>query len=71
LRNEKKKQQIEETLTCPKCGNAHLTKDYSRAEIVCEKCGLVIDADIIDQGPEWRAFDNEQHEKKLRTGSLQ
>ena len=69
MRNEKKKQQIEETLTCPKCGNAHLTKDYSRAEIVCEKCGLVIDADIIDQGPEWRAFDNEQHEKKSRTGS--
>jgi len=29
----------------------------------------VIDADIIDQGPEWRAFDNEQHEKKSRTGS--
>ena len=29
----------------------------------------MIDADIIDQGPEWRAFDNEQHEKKSRTGS--
>ena len=69
MRNEKKKQQIEETLTCTKCGNAHLTKDYSRAEIVCEKCGLVIDADLIDQGPEWRAFDNDQHEKKSRIGS--
>ena len=69
MKNEKKKQKIEETLTCPKCGNTHLTKDYSRAEIVCEKCGLVIDADIIDQGPEWRAFDNDQHEKKSRTGS--
>jgi len=70
LKNEKKKQnEIEETLKCPKCGNIHLTKDYSRAEIVCEKCGLVIDTDIIDQGPEWRSFDSEQREKKSRIGS--
>jgi len=63
------KQRVEETIKCPSCGNLHLTKDYSRAEIVCEKCGLVIDAEIIDHGPEWRAFDNEQREKKARTGS--
>lgn len=70
MKNEKKRQnEIEETLKCPKCGNTHLTKDYSRAEIVCEKCGLVIDTDIIDQGPEWRSFDSEQHEKKSRIGS--
>jgi len=70
LNNDNKKQnEVEETIKCPKCGNTHLTKDYSRAEIVCEKCGLVIDADIIDQGPEWRAFDSEQREKKTRTGS--
>ncbi len=60
---------IEETIKCPKCGSTHLTKDYSRAELVCEKCGLVIDAEIIDHGPEWRAFDTEQREKKTRTGS--
>ncbi len=64
-----KQNKIEETSKCPKCGNTHLTKDYSRAEIVCEKCGLVIDADLIDHGPEWRAFDSEQREKKTRTGS--
>jgi transcription initiation factor TFIIB len=69
LNKEKKKQKIKEITKCPECGDTHLTKDYSRAEIVCEKCGLVIDADIIDQGPEWRAYDNEQHEKKSRTGS--
>jgi len=70
LKNENKKQnEIEEIMKCPKCGNTHLTKDYSRAELVCEKCGLVIDADLIDRGPEWRAFDAEQREKKTRTGS--
>ncbi len=70
MKNENKKQnEIEEIMKCPKCGNTHLTKDYSRAELVCEKCGLVIDADLIDRGPEWRAFDAEQREKKTRTGS--
>jgi transcription initiation factor TFIIB len=65
----KNKQKIEETVKCPNCHSTHLTKDYSRAELVCEKCGLVIDAEIMDHGPEWRAFDNEQREKKSRTGS--
>jgi transcription initiation factor TFIIB len=67
--NQKNKQQIEETIKCPKCGSNRLTKDYSRAEIVCEKCGLVIDAEIIDHGPEWRAFDSEQREKRARIGA--
>jgi len=66
---KKEKNKVEETIKCPKCGGTHLTKDYSRAELVCENCGLVIDADLIDQGPEWRAFDNDQREKKSRVGS--
>ena len=76
MKNEEKKekqnknrQTIEETMKCPKCGSTHLTKDYSRAELVCEECGLVIDGEIMDHGPEWRAFDSEQRDKKARTGS--
>jgi transcription initiation factor TFIIB len=65
----KNKQTIEETVHCPSCGGMHLTKDYSRAELVCDTCGLVIDAEIIDHRPEWRAFDRDQHEKKARTGA--
>ena len=68
-KQNKNKQRIEETIKCPICCSTHLTKDYSRAELVCEKCGLVIDAEMMDHGPEWRAFDNEQREKKARTGS--
>ncbi len=66
---KKNKQNIEEILSCPECGSGHLNKDYSRAELVCSGCGLVVDEDIIDHGPEWRAFDNEQREKRSRTGS--
>jgi len=76
LKNEKEekkpnknKQAIEETMKCPSCGSNHLTKDYSRAELVCEKCGLVIDAEIMDHGPEWRAFDSDQREKRARVGA--
>jgi len=66
---QKEKQVIEETIKCPECGSSHLSKDYSRAELVCESCGLVIDQDIIDHGPEWRAFDSEQRDKRARTGA--
>ena len=55
-------------MSCPECGCRHLSKDYSRAELVCSKCGFVVDEDIIDHGPEWRAFDHEQREKRSRTG---
>ena len=73
MKNEQKqnknRQVVEEIMECPKCGGTQLSKDYSRAELVCEKCGLVIDAEIIDHGPEWRAFDSEQREKKARIGA--
>jgi transcription initiation factor TFIIB len=66
---KKEKQKIEETIKCPKCGSTHLSKDYSRAELICKDCGLVIDEELIDHGPEWRAFDSDQREKRARTGS--
>ena len=51
-KKKEKMQSIEEVVQCPECGSTHLTKDYSRAELVCEDCGLVIDEDLIDHGPE-------------------
>lgn len=54
---------------CPECGCTDLTRDYSRAEIVCNKCGFVIEDRIIDTGAEWRAFDSDQREKRARTGA--
>ncbi len=66
---KKDKPNIEEITQCPECKGAHLTKDYSRAELVCEECGLVIDEDFMDHGPEWRAFDSDQREKRSRVGA--
>ncbi|MCK4332457.1 MAG: transcription initiation factor IIB [Thermoplasmatales archaeon] len=65
----KEKQKVEEIIECPECGSTHISRDYSRAELVCNDCGFVIDEDLIDHGPEWRAFDSEQQEKRARTGA--
>jgi len=63
------KEKFEEIIAeCPKCGNKRLIQDYKRAELFCEKCGFVIEDYIIDQGPEWRAFDNDQRMEKSRAG---
>ena len=66
---KKEKQKIEETIKCPKCGSTNLSRDYSRGELICNDCGLVIEEDFIDHGPEWRAFDSDQREKRARTGA--
>ena len=53
---------------CPECGS-ELTTDSQRAEISCERCGLVVDENMVDKGPEWRAFDSEQRTKRTRVGA--
>jgi transcription initiation factor TFIIB len=63
------KQKIEEITRCPDCDSTHLVKDYSRAELICQDCGLVLDEELIDHGPEWRAFDREQRESRSRVGA--
>jgi transcription initiation factor TFIIB len=65
----KEKPKIEEIVQCPECGDNQVSKDYSRAELVCTNCGLVLDESLIDQGPEWQVFDSEQQEKRARTGA--
>ena len=62
-------QKIEEETRCPNCRSKDITKDMNRAELVCNNCGLVIDENLIDYSPEWRAYNNEQNEKKSRSGS--
>jgi len=54
---------------CPECGSTKLMRDYEAAEVVCMECGYVIDMKIADRGPEWRAFDNEQRNKRSRVGA--
>ncbi|MCL4350096.1 MAG: transcription initiation factor IIB [Candidatus Thermoplasmatota archaeon] len=69
MEDSKNKRSIEQIDKCPECGSSDLSRDYERGELVCNKCGIVIDDAYIDQGPEWRAFDSEQNESRARAGS--
>ncbi|VTT86890.1 Transcription initiation factor B [Halorubrum sp. DM2] len=51
--------------TCPECGGRTRVEG---AERVCGDCGLVVEADRIDHGPEWRSFDDDDTNPK-RTGA--
>lgn len=64
-------QKAESQKKCPECGSTRLVRDYERAELVCASCGYVIHAKIMDMGPEWRAFDQEQRERRGRVGVVQ
>ncbi|HLC59742.1 MAG TPA: transcription initiation factor IIB [archaeon] len=54
---------------CTDCGSTKFTEDTSRGELVCSKCGLVMEEGIVDTGQEWRAFDTEQMSKRARAGA--
>ena len=54
---------------CPECGTTDLIRDYEAGELVCERCGFVISSTLFNHGPEWRAFDAEQREKRTRVGA--
>jgi len=54
---------------CPECGGTRFIRDYDRAEMTCVYCGLVVREKLIDTGPEWRAFDLEQQDKRARIGA--
>jgi transcription initiation factor TFIIB len=55
---------------CKSCGGTNFVSDYERGEVYCRKCGLVLEDTLFDFGPEWRAFDREQLDKRARTGGL-
>jgi len=60
---------VDKRRVCPVCGSTDFIYDPGRGEIICAKCGFVIEENVIDTGPEWRAFDASQREKRSRTGA--
>ncbi len=56
-------------IRCPECGGSHIVKDMEIGEFVCGECGLVIRGNILDRGPEWRAFTPEERQAKSRVGA--
>lgn len=51
--------------SCPECGGLVTT---NTRETVCEDCGLVIEDNPIDHGPEWRSFEDDESDPE-RTGA--
>ena len=67
-RDEEEETEQSEELVCPECGG-QLATDEERGETVCSDCGLVVEEDSIDRGPEWRAFDSKEKDEKSRVGA--
>ncbi|RDZ65198.1 transcription initiation factor IIB 2 [Haloferax sp. Atlit-12N] len=59
----------EQTPSCPECGSESLVADSEHGETVCDDCGLVVEEDEIDHGPEWRAFNSSEKDQKSRVGA--
>jgi len=54
---------------CPYCGSQRLLRDTEQAEIVCTECGRVIETNLMDLGPEWRAFEADERTDRVRVGA--
>ena len=53
---------------CSKCAGTEIIRDPENGETVCSKCGLVIEEESLDMGPEWRAFTPTEKNSRQRTG---
>ena len=51
------------------CGCTDIVTDPTTGEQICTQCGTVLNENIIDHGPEWRAFDPQQTETLTRVGA--
>ena len=68
--NEPRERESDEGISkCPECGKADLFRDDKVGELVCENCGTVATSKIYNLGPEWRAFNIAQREKRTRVGA--
>ena len=69
FRESKNPTAVKEDNKCPNCSSFDNVFDSHRGEIICSHCGLVRSSKVIDCGPEWRAFDSDQRERRTRVGA--
>lgn len=55
--------------TCPECDSSSLIRSSDESEVSCEDCGLILEEETIDRGPEWRAFNHTERNNKSRVGA--
>lgn len=53
---------------CPECTSKNLVHDYDSGETICGDCGLVLYEQMLDKGPEWRAFTQQEKASRSRVG---
>jgi len=54
---------------CSECASNNLIHDYDTGETICGACGLVLYEQMLDKGPEWRAFYQEGKTSRSRVGT--
>ncbi|MBD3202709.1 hypothetical protein GF327_00310 [Candidatus Woesearchaeota archaeon] len=54
---------------CPECTAKNLLWNEDKGEVLCRKCGLVLDDKLLDFGQEWREFEAEDADKYRRSGA--
>jgi transcription initiation factor TFIIB len=71
MEKRKKVARSQQTLPdkCPECASVNFIHDYDTGETVCGDCGLVLYGQIMDKGPEWRAFTQEEKASRSRVGT--
>jgi len=53
---------------CPECSSKNLVHDSDTGETICGDCGLVLYEQMLDKGPEWRAFTQQEKTSRSRVG---
>jgi transcription initiation factor TFIIB len=69
LNKEAKKTSQRLTEKCPECASNNLVHDYDSGETICGDCGLVLYEQMMDKGPEWRAFTQQEKASRSRVGT--
>lgn len=64
---EQEDNQVADRQTCPEC-TGRVIDSTKRGERHCKDCGLIVEEDRIDYGPEWRAYSSQEESKKSRVG---
>ena len=50
-------------IKCPHCGSKKFLYDYERGEVVCTRCGLLINEHLLDMGRPWM-YTNEKNSRE-------
>ena len=54
---------------CSECGSTDIFYNKDKGEVICKKCGYVIEEGMVDFGQEWRDFESDSGASKRRTGA--